>query len=146
MSHDPHTVTVDAFLADVRAMLEASPDATNPIRYRRGLPEGCAYRADVDGVTRRCVIGQYLAGHGIETTDRHEGRSASEVLRGMDYPYDVARIAGRVQSFADGPSVLDHDTGEYRNVPRAWGLIAARLDRLADLNDGEIFDETEGDA
>lgn len=143
MNHDPSTVTVDAFLADVRAMLEASPDATNPIRYNRGRPEGCAYRADVDGVTRRCVIGQYLAGHGIETTDRHEGRSAHEVLRGMDYPYDVARIAFRIQSYADGPSVLDDDTGEWRNVPRTWGLIAARLDRLADLDDGGVFDETE---
>lgn len=139
MIHEPSTVTVDAFLAEVRAMLEREPNATNPMRTDGyGFPMGCAYRAEVDGTVRRCVIGQYLHEHGYDTFDRHEGRSAYEVLRELGYSADVASIGSRIQTYADGPSVLDeHD--EWVNVPRSWGAIAAVLDRLADRDDVDIL-------
>lgn len=137
MVHYPENVTPQEFVADIRAILAANPDATNPVRYNRhGDADGCAY---LDDNGRRCVIGEYLHRQGLPATESEEGNGASAVMDRRGYPYEVRRIAGRIQTYADGSTSYDEETGRDVQVVRTWGEVLARLDRLADLYDHDAL-------
>ena len=131
MNHDPTTVTPAQFVAEIRAILAANPDATNPVRYdSQGDADGCAYNGP-NG--RRCVIGEYLYRKNEIVLYSEEGNSASLVMERRDYPYEVRRIADRIQTYADGRTLREVQ------VPRTWGQVLDRLDRLADLYDHDAL-------
>lgn len=142
MAHDPTTVTPEEFVADIRAILAADPEATNPVRYNaQGDADGCAYNGP-NG--RRCVIGEYLYRKNEIVLYSEEGNGAGLVMDRRGYPWEIRRIADRIQTYADGSAVYDEEMGKDTQRTRTWGQVLARLDRLADIDDhGALSDEEE---
>lgn len=142
MAHDPTTITTEDFVAEIRAILAANPEATNPVHYNsHGDADGCAYNGP-NG--RRCVIGEYLYRKNEIVLYHEEGNGAGLVMERRDYPYEVRRIADRIQCYADGRSVTDPRTLRDVQIPRTWGQVLDRLDRLADIDDyAAVHDEEE---
>ncbi len=139
----PEDYTLEQFLSEMKAIIEANPDNINPVNT---LSEGnCVYEAPgliIDGVIqpkRHCVIGKFLYTIGLldklEVND-HEERvglkigpdkhghepilpNANEVLTNLGFEYEIAEVAKKMQVRADN---LFRDS-RYKKDKTAYGWI-----------------------
>ena len=109
------------YLQEVLNTLGESPDKVNPLGFM-----GCVYFKDQpeENETPRCVIGQHLFDHGIDTEKSlRRANPTADVLYGSLFPEGTAscidklgHLAYRIQSFADGD-------GPGREDRKTWSEV-----------------------